>query len=226
MATTVNLGKLFGKNPFKPMKRHMKLAVECASCIPEALQAFIDKDPIKLRELRDRIGKLERDADAIYAEIQDRLPSSIFTPVARRDLLDVLEMQEAIADRCEAIVDLLVDLPLEVPEAIQKPVMRLAERCVEATAEAREIVKLIDLLLHTGFKGPNVDVMKGKIQDVLLVETEADGIYNEISHELFSHCREIDPVSVVFLYKLIGWVDDLADYSEQLAIRSRILLAS
>jgi uncharacterized protein Yka (UPF0111/DUF47 family) len=35
----------------------------------------------------------------------------------------------------------------------------------------------------------------------------------------------MDPVSVVFLYKLIGWIDDLADYSEKLAIRARLLLA-
>jgi uncharacterized protein Yka (UPF0111/DUF47 family) len=35
----------------------------------------------------------------------------------------------------------------------------------------------------------------------------------------------MDPVSVVFLYRLINWIDDLADYSEKLAIRTRLLLA-
>ena len=35
----------------------------------------------------------------------------------------------------------------------------------------------------------------------------------------------MDPVSMIFLYQLIGWVDDLADYSEKLAIRARLLLA-
>jgi predicted phosphate transport protein (TIGR00153 family) len=225
MATTMNFAKLFGKHPFKPMKRHMKLAVACAAGVPDALQAFVDGDKIKLREAKDQIVKLERDADAIFAEIQDRLPSSIFTPVARRDLLDVLEMQEAIADRSEDIVGLLMDLPLTVPPEMGDSLIRLARRCVEATDEAREIVKMIDLLLNTGFKGPNVEVMKEKIQDVLLIETDADTICNEISHELFAHCQEMDAVSVIFLYKLIGWIDDLADYSEQLAIRARILLA-
>lgn len=225
MATTMNFAKLFGKHPFKPMKRHMKLAVACADLVPDALQAFIDGDSIKLRECKDQIGKLERDADAIFAEIQNRLPTSIFTPVARHDLLDVLEMQEAIADRSEDIAGLLMDLPLQVPVEMQGSMMRLARRCVEAVSEAREIVKMIDLLLNTGFKGPNVEVMKEKIQDVLVIETDADTICNEISHELFAHCKEMDAVSVIFLYKLIGWIDDLADYSEQLAIRARILLA-
>lgn len=225
MATTLNLAKLFGKNPFKPMKRHMKLALECASCMPEAIEAFSNGDKVKLREIKEHVVQLERDADAIYAEIQDRLPSSVFTPVARHDLLNVLEMQEAIADRSEDIVGLLLDLPLQVPPEIQPSLLRLTRRCVDATAKAREIVKLIDLLLQTGFKGPSVDVMKAAIQDVLMIETDADSICNELTHELFSHCKELDAVSVVFLYKLIGMIDDLADFSEQLAVRSRILLA-
>lgn len=225
MAKTMNFAELFGKHPFKPMKRHMKLAVACANCLPGALEAFFADDKVALREARDKIVQLEKDADAIFAEIQDRLPSTVFTPVARRDLLDVLEMQEAIADRSEDIVGLLMDLPLEVPEEMAASLLRLTRRCVEATEEAREIVKLIDLLLNTGFKGPNVEVMKEKIQDVLVIETDADTICNGLSHELFAHCKEMDAVSVIFLYKLIGWIDDLADYSETLAIRARIVLA-
>ncbi len=66
MATTLNFAKLFGKNPFKPMKRHMKLATECAACMPEAVDAFLLKDDMRLRAVKERVGMLERDADAIY----------------------------------------------------------------------------------------------------------------------------------------------------------------
>lgn len=226
MATTLNFAKLFGKHPFKPMKRHMKLAAECAACMPEAVDAFLLKDDVRLRAVKERVGLLERDADTIYAEIQDRLPSSIFTPVARRDLLEVLDMQEAIADRAEDIAGILADLPLEVPDNIHEPMRRLAKSCVTATNGAREIVKLIDLLQHTNFKGPNVELMKQQIQDVLVMETDTDAICYEITHALFARRDELDAVSIVFLYKIVGWLDDLADYSEQLAVRSRILLAS
>ena len=226
MATTLNFSKLFGKHPFKPMKRHMKLAAECAACMPEVVDAFLLKDDVRLRAAKERVGLLERDADAIYAEIQDRLPSSIFTPVARRDLLDVLDMQEAIADRAEDIAGMLADLPLEVPGDIHEPMRRLAASCVTATNGAREIVKLIDLLLHTNFKGPNVELMKQQIQDVLVMETDTDAICYEITHALFAHRDDLDALSIVFLYKVVGWLDDLADFSEQLAVRSRILLAS
>ena len=66
---------------------------------------------------------------------------------------------------------------------------------------------------------------QGLIHDVVGIETDADTIGTDITHTLFAYARDMDPVSVVFLYKLIGWIDDLADYSEKLAIRARLLLA-
>ena len=46
-----------------------------------------------------------------------------------------------------------------------------------------------------------------------------------IQSRLSTVVEEMDPVSVVFLYQLVQWIDDIADYAEKLAIRSRLLLA-
>ena len=82
-----------------------------------------------------------------------------------------------------------------------------------------------ELICETGFKGPHVEKTQTMIHDVVGLETKADTIGVDITHALFAHARNMDPVSVVFLYQLIGWIDDLADYSEKLAIRARLLLA-
>ena len=118
MATTLNFRKLFGKTPFKPMRKHMELAVGCAGLIPGALEAFLADDREKLKDIRDSIFELEENADALLEEIQSRLPKSMFMPVDRGDLLDVLEMQEAIADRAQDIIGLLLELPPTVPEGM------------------------------------------------------------------------------------------------------------
>lgn len=225
MATTLNFGKLFGKSPFKPIKKHMSIAAECARYMPEAISAFFNSDKATLKDIKHKISQLESDADKILEELQSRLPKTMFLPVDRRDLLDVLEMQEAIADRTQDIIGLMLDLPMDVPDEMQKPIMRLIERCMLATEGAHAIVKSLEDLVETGFKGPHVEKTQKLIQDVVSIETDADTIGIDITHSLFSHCKEMDPVSVVFLYKLIGWIDDLADYSEKLAIRSRLLLA-
>ena len=225
MATTINFSKLFGKSPFKPMKKHMSIANECVMHMPSAFEAFFNRDKETLKDIKHSIVQLEDDADKILEEMQSRLPKSMFLPVDRRDLLDVLEMQEAIADRTEDIIGLMLDLPMDVPEGMQKPIMRLVNSVTEAVHGGHEIVKAFEDLVETGFKGPHVEKTQGMIHDVVKIETAADSITIEISHALFAHAKDMDPVSVVFLYQLIGWVDDLADYSEKLAIRARLLLA-
>ena len=225
MATTINFGKLFGKSPFKPMKKHMSIANECTMHMPSAVEAFFSRDKETLRDIKHSIAQLEGDADKILEEMQSRLPKTMFLPVDRRDLLDVLEMQEAIADRTQDIVGLMLDLPMDVPDEMHKPIMRLVNRVADAVHGAHEIVKSFEDLVETGFKGPHVEKTQGLIHDVVGIETDADSIGIEISHALFAHARDMDPVSVVFLYQLIGWIDDLADYAEKLAIRARLLLA-
>ncbi|MEN8175759.1 MAG: TIGR00153 family protein [Pseudomonadota bacterium] len=225
MPTTLNFGKLFGKSPFKPMKKHMSIAHECVSHLPPAVDAFFAGDKATLKDLKHTVFELEAEADSILEELQSRLPKTMFMPVDRRDLLDVLEMQEAIADRTQDIVGLMVDLPLEVPQEMRKPIARLTKRCVEATEKAHEIVKSFQDLVETGFKGPDVDRTQKLIHEVVEIETSADTLGIEISHALFSHRGDMDAVGVVFLYKLVNWIDDVADYAEKLAIRSRLMLA-
>lgn len=225
MPTTLNFGKLFGKSPFRPMQKHMQITRDCVAHIPGAVEAFFRQDQESVKETKRIVSRLESDADRVVEELQSRLPNSMFLPVHRRDLLDVLEMQEAIVDRAEDIAGLMQDLPMEVPEEMHAPIMNLVKRACDAVEIAYEIVQTFDELVETGFKGPDVDKAQALIRDVIGIETEADHIGIEITHTLFAHARDMDPVSVVFLHRLIDWIDDLADFSETLAIRARLLLA-
>ena len=226
MPTTLNFGKLLGKSPFKPMIRHMKIATECAGHIPEAVTAFFDNDKNRLKEIKQAVSQLESDADKIFEQLQHRLSKSLFLPVERRDLLDVIEMQEAIADRTEDIVGLMVDLPMDVPEELHSPIHMLTDRAVDAVKVAGDIIGKFDELLETGFKGPEVRKTRELIRQVIEIETDADHIGTEITHNLFKHATDMDAVAMVFLHRLISWIDDLADYAEKLAIRARLMVAA
>lgn len=225
MPTTLKFGKLFGKSPFKPMKEHMRIANECASHMPEATKAFLENDKETLKEIKRSVSKLESEADKVLEELQHRLSKSMFLPVERRDLLDVLEVQEAIADRSEEIVQLMLDLPIEVPQEMHKPIMSLAARAEDTVSAANDVVGMFDDLVEVGFKGPVVKKTRRMIRDVIQLESDADHIGTDITHALFKHAGDMHPVSIVFLYRLVNLIEDLADYAESVAIRSRLLLA-
>jgi uncharacterized protein Yka (UPF0111/DUF47 family) len=57
------------------------------------------------------------------------------------------------------------------------------------------------------------------------VEHEADIKEREITRLLYSMEKTLDPVDVMFLYRLIEWVGDLADKSQTVGNRMLYLIA-
>ncbi len=202
----------------------MRIASESAAFLPDAMQACFRNDRQALEEIRQGVSELAADSGKLLEELQQRLPDARDIPLERRDLFDMLEMQEAITNRTRAITALLLDLPMDVPKDMHKPLVHLVDRCVATTEVAYEIVKSIEKVVEAGFKGAQVEAARQLVQDVMAIDTEADAISGEITRLLFAQCRDMDPVAVVFLYQLVGWIDDLANSSERLAIRSQLLL--
>jgi len=225
MATTVNFRKLIRKTPFKPILIHMSLAKDCASHILPALEAFISQDRDTLKELKHTITRLEEKADEQLEEVQSNLPKKVYMPVVREDILDLLQIQESIADRSLDIVGLMVELPLKLPAEMEQPLIRLGKRCVELCEDALGIIESLEELASAGFDGPQVDKVKKQIANVIKAESEADAVEKEVTHILFSRREEMDAVEVVFLYQIIQWIDHLADCAEKIAIHSRLFLA-
>jgi predicted phosphate transport protein (TIGR00153 family) len=158
-------------------------------------------------------------------EVRAGLPRSLFLPVDRRDVLEVLHFQDSIADTAQDIAGLLLERKMSVPEHMADPLELFVERCVEVVGLAAEIVAAFDQLLEVGFKGPEVDEMEGKINRLNAAEDGTDDLGMALVRSLFAHEDEMKPVSVMMWYRLIEWIGDLADYAEKVANRVRLLIA-
>jgi len=66
-------------------------------------------------EAKDRIFEREAEADRIKNELRLHLPKSLFMPVDRRDLLEVLHLQDTIANTAQDIAGLLVERQMSIP---------------------------------------------------------------------------------------------------------------
>lgn len=225
MPTTIKFGKKFIRSPYKAIRKHMRIASECAACLPDALQSCFRNDSKALQEISQTLSELAADADKLLEELRQHLPDTRGIPFPRRDLFDVLEVQDASVNRTQKITILLLDLPMDVPRELHKPLIRMAERCVAAIEVAYEIVKSIEKVVEASFKGAQVDAVRKLARDVVAIGSEADALGSDISRALFAQCREMDPLAVVFLFQLVGWMEDLASCAEKLAIRSQLLLA-
>jgi uncharacterized protein Yka (UPF0111/DUF47 family) len=57
------------------------------------------------------------------------------------------------------------------------------------------------------------------------IETDTDEKAITVLNEMFAHEDEFDPVSIMVWHRLIRWVGDLANYSERVGNRLRLLMA-
>ncbi len=207
------------------MQQHIRIVKKCVSQVPKLFEALCDGDHEKVAEIKERIFDLENEADAIKNELRARLPKSLLMPVDRRDLLEVLDLQDSIADTAQDIAGLLVERKMEVAEGMTQPLLNLVQRCVDACNQAVRIIERLDELVETGFRGPESEAVIEMVEQLNKIESDTDQMGLELTRSLFAHEDEMKPVSVVFWYYLIMMIGDLADDAEKIGNRLRLLLA-
>lgn len=225
MPTTNPLFKLFGQSPFKPLQEHMRVVVRCAGEVPGLFEALCDGHEENISEIRDRIFALENEADEIKNELRSHLPKTMFMPVDRRDILEILDLQDSIADTAQDIAGMLMVRRPMVLESVRTPLMSLTRRCLDACDQMARIMEQLDELVETGFRGRESEMVVAMIDELNRIETDTDQKAIDLLTELFAHENEIDPVSLMSWHRLIRWVGDLANYSEKVGNRLRLLIA-
>ncbi|MEF8699781.1 MAG: TIGR00153 family protein [Candidatus Accumulibacter sp. UW26] len=225
MLSTNPMAALFGKSPFKPLQQHMRMIVDCVAEVPALFTAVIENDHARVEVQKDKIFAKEHEADEIKNELRNHLPRSMLLAVDRRDLLELLAMQDTIADVAQDIAGLLVERKMEVPAGMAEPLTRFVSRCVDTCEQAHKIIEELDELLEIGFRGREVERVEAMILELGHMESDTDVMGMSLSRVLFSQEDSLKPVSVMFWYQLIQWVGNLADYAEKVGDRLRLMIA-
>lgn len=225
MSSGNTLSRLFGKSPFLPLQTHMRVVLECAREIQPLIEALARGDQERVIKAKDHIFEREAEADRIKNELRLQLPRSLFMPVDRRDLLEVLHMQDAIANTAQDVAGLLIERQMTIPDFMHDPLIALTSRCIDTCEHSASIIEELDELLAMGFRGREVDKVDAMLTELNSIEDETDELGIALARSLFKHESEMDPVSVMMWYRLIEWIGDLADYAEKVGDRLRLLIA-
>jgi len=225
MRTTNPIASLLGRSPFKPMQAHMRIVNECIAHVPALFEALIAGDQAEVVKVKDLIFAKEQEADDLEHELRASLPKSLFLPVDRRDLLDLLNMQDYMADTAQDIAGLMIERDMTVPEGMAEPLRELVQRCVDACDLATKIIEEMDELIEAGFGGREAASVLDMVEQLSAIEDETDEMGVKLTQILFAKEDEMKPVSVMFWYQMIQWIGDMADYAEKAGDRMRLLIA-
>jgi predicted phosphate transport protein (TIGR00153 family) len=222
---SIPLANLLKRSPLVSIQEHMRAVVECAREVPPLLEALCEENDDEFEIIKQRIFDKESEADLIKNSLRSRLPKSLFMPVDRRDLLEVLHIQDSIADTAEDIAELLYERKMTIPEEMKKPVVALAVGSLKVCEKSLKVIEELDELLATGFRGQDARQVGDMVDELNEIEDEADLLELELARILFGLEGTIDPVTVIMWYRLIEWIGDLGDYAEKVGDRIRLFIA-
>ena len=176
-------------------------------------------------EVRAVIFRLENEADEVKNQIRQNLPKSLFMPVPRQDLLELLLVQDKIANRAKDVSGIVIGRKLEIPESIVDEFLEFVSRCIDATKQARKSIRELDELFTTGFRGAEADLVASMIEKLDKIETDMDDREARLRAGLFAVEGDMNPVDVIFLYNTIGNIGEIADMAERVGRRLELLLS-
>ncbi len=219
------LANIFGSSPVQPLEKHVDIAYRCTKELNGFFAAVVAGNWDKASASRDRITKLEHDADDLKKKIRLRLPKSLFMPVPRQDLLELLLVQDKMANRTKDVSGLVFGRKMQIPDEIAEEFLEFVRRNVDAAKQARKSVRELDELFTSGFRGAEVTLVESLIEELDAIETDTDDRQAALRTALFAVEGDLEPVNVMFLYRVIELTGEIADMAERVGRRLELLLS-
>lgn len=220
-----NIFNLFGPSPIKPIEQHMHKSYHCAKQVYTLFEAVLEENWDLAQQIRSKIISLEKEADIMKRDLRLHLPTGLFLPVARTDLLELLNAQDKIPNKAKDISGLLLGRKLKIPESLAPLMLPFISRTLDAAKLACRAINELDELLESGFRGNEVKIVEDMIVTLDEIEHDCDEKLDTIRHHIFDLESSLTALEVVFLYQLVQWIGDLADEAQTVGARLQILIA-
>jgi predicted phosphate transport protein (TIGR00153 family) len=226
MAVKPALSDVLGSSPLSIMERHAEACLNCVMRLGPYFEAAQGGQWGKAEKLQLEIARLEGIADDIKMDVRRNLPRGLWMSVSRPDLLELVRMQDKMANETKDIAGISLGRQLAFPSKLGKPLFKFIATVTEAAEKAVEVVVATRELSRTAFGARQVTVIMTKSVMVEKIERRSDELQSTLRAKLRQHEESISPVDAIFLYQLLTNIGDIADHAEKVSHRAQIIAAS
>ena len=224
MTNKGNISSLFGKSPISPLQQHMKKVHSCIKEFGVFAKATNAENWEKAQAAQISIVQKEHKADKLKKKLRMNLPSTFMMPFSRRDLLDVLLIQDSIANITKDLAGLMMTRRMVFPKEFAEDFINLTGLCIKTSAAALVAINELDELLETAFSSRKRKIVDQMIKKINELEHDTDIAQNEIREKLFALESSLAPVDVMFYYRAIEWLGETADAAQKVGSRFEVML--
>jgi predicted phosphate transport protein (TIGR00153 family) len=218
------IARLFSRSPFSPLQTHLKKVIVCFDTLWAVFSKLSTLDAKALEKASLEIAKLEHEADITKNDIRNHLPKSLFLPIDRGQFLEILSLQDTLADKCEEIAFILTLHPVESIGTLQQDLATFFEGAKAVFKSATKIVQEIDELLEASFGGQEAEKVKAMVDHTASLELEVKRLQKNLLKKLYQEGSKLSCPAFTFWASLINKIALLSHTAEKLAHRIRMVL--
>jgi predicted phosphate transport protein (TIGR00153 family) len=196
---------MFIASPFDGLQEHAQKVKECAWVFQQAMECHVSNRCEAFEELRQKINKLETEADAIKRRIR------------------YLRQQDNVLDKVEETLNWLsYRSEPGVPKELEKDFLLLVDKVIDPIDELSQMVAEARKYFKYYSEKQRV-VVKNIIRTVRNQEHEADELEEAIKQKAFN--LKIDPVTAFHMIRLAEIIGSIADHAENAGDMMRAMIA-
>lgn len=215
---------LFGRSPFAPLKSHMEKVSVCVHLLVDIFDALERKDYTAIEDIAEKIADTEHQADLMRNGILNQLPKSLYLPINRNQLVEILNTQDEIADSAKDVAILITLKPIELLPYFKDEFKEFLLKNISTFDSALLIIKEMHDLLESSFGGIEAEKVRTMVEEVAFKEHEVDLIQRKILKKLFQSEDQMSYTTFHLWQKLCATIATISNLSETLAFRIRLTL--
>ncbi len=208
------ISDLFGKSPFGAMVEHTKKVHECVEMIKPLMEALAHENYLLLRELHNKVSKLEYEADRIKHEVRGLLSRRLFLPVDKIDLENFLRCQDKIADYTEDFSVILTIRNTRLHPSLIDKFFKLVDQVFQVTGTLLTAAVELQNLAEVSFSGAESRRVLQWLDGLGEEEWKADRIARDLSRDIYTLEDEVDTMTIIFYEKMILTLGQIANEAE------------
>lgn len=225
MVRKSSITSVFAGSPVKPLQIHMQKVCECASLLPLFFKTIAAEDYEQAATIQKNINDLEVEADELKTELRLNLPNSLFMPMPREQILDIVRQQDKIANLSKDISGIVIGRRAQLPEPVADLFIGFVQSAIDTAKQASKAIHELDELVEVGFRGREVDIVQSMVAELDELEYTSDKMERELRHALFKIENDYPPLNMMFLYRTLDRIGKMADVSQRVGSRLQMLLA-
>lgn len=189
---------------FDAFEKQVDIAAEEADVLIDAIENF--KEAEALRDVLERAHEIEKRGDEVNHEIHSSVAVDFITPIEREDILELAHNLDEVIDMIEGIIQrfYMFDIHFMHP------------RAMEFAQIIKKSIKALRKSMSTFREFKKVKKIRAMVEDVNLLEEQADDLYVKTIRELYTVDAE-NAVRVEVWTRLFDRLEATCDACETVA---------